>query len=76
MWTMPNQPFLAPPNHLHATHILIAFLAAPAETEQQDDANRFIGQTYCIRTAADSPYAAAGIVTCNHIILVNMLCTY
>jgi hypothetical protein len=64
-----------PPNHLHAAHILIAFLAAVAETKQQDNDNRSIGQNYCIGTAADGPYVAAGIVACNHIVVVGTSCT-
>ncbi len=64
-----------PPDHLRATHILIAFLAAAAETERRDDDNRSIGQNYCIRTAADGPYVAAGIFACNHIVVVNTSCT-
>jgi hypothetical protein len=64
-----------PPDHLRAAHILIAFLAAATETEQQDDDKRSIGQNYCIRTAADSPYLAAGIIACNHIVVVDTLCT-
>ncbi len=42
-WTAPNWPLLTPQNHLRATHILIAFLAAAVETEQQDNDNRSIG---------------------------------
>ncbi len=75
MWTTPNQPLLTPPDHLPAAHILIAFLAAAAETKQQEDDNRSIGRNYCIRTAADGPYVAAGIIACNHIFVVNTLCT-
>jgi hypothetical protein len=60
-----TQPLLTPPNHLRAAHILIAFLAPTAETEKQDDNNRSIGRNYCIGTAADGPYVAAGIVACN-----------
>jgi hypothetical protein len=74
-WTLLSKPLLTPPNHLRATHILIAFLAAAAETERQEDDNRSIGQNYCIRTTADIPYVAAGIVACKHIILINTLCT-
>ena len=70
-----NRLLWTPPNRLHAAHILVALPTAAAETEQQDNANRSIGQTYCIGTAADSPYAAAGIVACNRIIVVNALCT-
>jgi hypothetical protein len=66
---------LTPPNHLHAAHILIAFLAAAAETEKKDDDNRSIGRNYCIGTTADSPYVAAGIVACNHIVVVDTSCT-
>jgi hypothetical protein len=74
-WTTPNQPLSTPPDHLRAAHILIAFLAAAAETEQQDVDNRSIGRNYCIRTAADGPYVAAGIIACNHIIVVDTSCT-
>ncbi len=42
-------------NCLHPTHFLTAFLLAAAGTEPPDDANRSIGQTYCIRTAGDGP---------------------
>jgi hypothetical protein len=73
--TMPNQLLLVPQNHLRAAHILIAFLAAAAETEQQDDDNRSIGRNYCIGTTLDGPYVAAGIVVCKHIVVVNALCT-
>ncbi len=74
-WTTPNQPLLTLPDHLRAAHILIAFLAAAAETERQDDDNRSIGRNYCIRTAADGPYVAAGIIACNHIFVVDTSCT-
>jgi hypothetical protein len=70
-----TRPLLTPPNHLRAAHILIAFLAAAAETEKQDDDNKSIGRNYCIGTAADSPYVAAGIVACKHIVVVDTLCT-
>jgi hypothetical protein len=70
-WTTPNQPLSTPSDHLRAAHILIAFLAATAETEQRDDDNRSIGWNYCIRTTADGPYVAAGIFACNHIVVVN-----
>ncbi len=50
-----------PQNCLHTAKILIAFPTAAARTEQQDNANRSIGQTYFIRTTRDGPYAAAGI---------------
>jgi hypothetical protein len=63
------------PNHLRAAHILIAFLAAAAETKKQDDDNRSIGLNYCIGTAADGPYVAAGIVACNHTVVVDTSCT-
>jgi hypothetical protein len=59
-----------PPNHLRTAHVLIAFLAATVETEQQHDDNRSIGQNYCIGTAADSLYVAVGIVACKHIVVV------
>jgi hypothetical protein len=72
---MPNQPLLTPPNNIRAACILTALLAAAGETEQLDDVNRSIGQTYCIRTAPDSPCAAAGIVTRNHIVIINASCT-
>jgi hypothetical protein len=74
-WTTPSHPLLTPPNHLCAAHILIAFLAAAAETEQQDNDIRSIGWNYCIKTTTDGPYVAAGIVACNHIVVVDMLCT-
>jgi hypothetical protein len=74
-WTTPNGLLLTPPNHLHAAHILIAFLAAAVETKQQGDDNRSIGQNYCIGTAADGPYVAVGIVACNHIVVVDASCT-
>ncbi len=64
-----------PPNHLRAAHILIAFLAAATETEQQDNDNRSIGWNYCIGTTADGPYMATGILACNHIVIVNTSCT-
>jgi hypothetical protein len=75
MWTTPNQPLSTPPDHLRAAHILIAFLAAAAETKQQDDDNRSIGRNYCIRTTADGPYVAVGIIACNNIVVVNISCT-
>ena len=74
-WTTPNQPLLTPQNHLRAAHISIAFLAATAETEQQDDDNRSIGQNYCIRTTAEGSYVAAGIVACKDIVVVDASCT-
>jgi hypothetical protein len=60
-------PLWTPPNHLRAAHNLIAFLAAAAETEEQDNDNG--------GTAALGRYVAAGIVACNHIVVVNTLCT-
>jgi hypothetical protein len=54
---------------------LITFLAAAAKTERQDDDNRSIGRNYCIRTAADGPYVAVGIIACNHIVVVDTSCT-
>ncbi len=74
-WTTPNWLLLTPQNHLRATHILIAFLAAATETEQQDDDNRSIGWNYCIGTTADGPYVAAGIVACEHIIVLDASCS-
>ncbi len=62
-------------NCLHAAHVLIAFLATAVETKQQDNANRSIGQTYCIGTTTHGPYAAAGIFACNHIVIVYALFT-
>jgi hypothetical protein len=47
-----TRPLLTPPNHLCAAHILIAFLAAPAETKEQDDDKSSTGRNYCIGTAA------------------------
>ncbi len=63
------------PNRLRAAHVLIALPTAAAETKQQDDANRSIGWTYCIGTAADSPYVPVGIVACNCIVVINAPCT-
>ncbi len=54
----------------------LPFFAAAEKTEQQDDANNSIGGTYCIGTATDGPYVAAGIVTCNHIVIDNGPYTY
>ncbi len=70
-----NQLLSTPPNHLRAAHISIALPTAAAETEQQDDANRSIGRTYCIGTATDGPYTAVGIVACIRIIVVHASCT-
>jgi hypothetical protein len=70
-----NRLLLTPLNCLRAAHILIALPTAAAETEQQDDANRSIGGTYCIGTATDGPYAAAGIAACNRIVVVDAPCT-
>jgi hypothetical protein len=42
-------------NRLRLAHFLTAFLFAAAGTEPPDDANRSIGQTYCIGTAGDGP---------------------
>ncbi len=70
-WTMPKWPLPIPPNYLRTAHILIVFLAAAAETKQQDNANRYIGQNYCIGTTVEGPYMAEGIVACNHVVLVN-----
>ena len=70
-----NRLLSTPPNHLRTAHISIALPTAAAETERQDDANRSIGWTYCIGIAADGPYAAAGIVACNRIVVVDALCT-
>jgi hypothetical protein len=70
-----NQLLLTPPNCLCAAHILFALPTAAVETKQQDNANRSIGRTYCIRSAADGPSAAVGIVACNRILVVNAPCT-
>ncbi len=64
-----------PPNCLRTAHILIALPTAAAKTEQQDNANRSIGWTYCIGTAAEGPYMATGIVAWNHIVVFNAPCT-
>jgi len=64
-----------PPNGLRATHVPTAFPAAAAVTELPDDVNRSIGRTYCVGTAGDGPYVAAGIVACNRIIAVDASCT-
>ncbi len=59
-----------------AAHVLTAFPAADAVTELLDDVNRWsIGWTYCVGTAGDGPYAAAGIVACNPIVAVDATCT-
>ncbi len=42
-------------NCLRPAHFLTAFLFAAAGTEPLDDANRSIGQTYCIGMAGDGP---------------------
>jgi hypothetical protein len=47
---------------------------AAAVTVLPDDVKRPIGQTYCVGTAGDSPYAAAGILACNRIVDVDPLC--
>ena len=60
-----NQPLLTPPNGLRAAHVPTAFPAAAAVTELPDDVNRSIGRTYCVGTAGDGPYAAAGIAACS-----------
>ena len=70
-----NRLLSTPPNCLRAAHISIALPTAASETEQQDDANRSIGRTYCIGTATNGPYAAAGIVPCNRIVVVDAPCT-
>ena len=72
-----NRLLSTPPNRLRAAHILIVLPTAAAETERQDDANRSIGWTYCIGTAADGPYAAVGIVACNcnRIVVIDAPCT-
>jgi hypothetical protein len=66
-----NQPLLTPSNGLCTAHVLTAFPAAVAVTEIPDDVNRSIVWTYCIGTAGDGLYAAAGIVACNCIIAVD-----
>ncbi len=62
------------PNCLCATHVLPAFPTAAAGTELPADVNRSIGQTNCIGTAEDGPYAAVGIVACNRIVVLNTTC--
>jgi hypothetical protein len=64
------------PNCLRAAHVLTAFLTAAAGTKLLDDADRSIGQTYCVGTAGDGPYAAAGIIACNHTVVFDASCTY
>jgi hypothetical protein len=70
-----NRLLSTPPNCLCAAHISIALPTAATKTEQQDNANRSIGQTYCIKTAADGPYAAVGIIACNRIVVIDAPCT-
>ncbi len=41
-------------NCLRPAHFLTAFLIAAAGTKQPDDANRSIGQIYCVGTAGDA----------------------
>ena len=64
-----------PPNGLRAAHVPTAFPAAAGVTEVPDDVNRSIERTYCVGTAGDGPYADAGIVRCNRIFVVDLLCT-
>jgi hypothetical protein len=77
-----NRPLSTPPNGLRAAHVLTAFpaaaaaaAAAAAVTELPDDVNRSIGRSFCVRAAGDGPYAAAGIIACNRIVVVDMSCT-
>ncbi len=56
-------------------YVPTAFPAAAAVTELPDDVNRSIGRTYCVGTAGDGPYVTAGIVACNHIVVVDESCT-
>ena len=56
-------------------YVPTAFPAAAAVTELPDDVNRSIGRTYCVGTAGDGPYLAAGIVGCNRIVAGNASCT-
>jgi len=64
-----------PPNGLRAAHVPTAFPTAAAEAELPNDVNRSIAWTYCNGTAGDSPYAAAGIVACNRIVVIEASCT-
>ena len=70
-----NQPLSTPPNGLRAAHVPTAFFTAAAVTELPDDVNRSIGRTYCVGTAENGPYLAAGIVACNRIVAVDASCT-
>ena len=71
-----NRPLPTPPNGLRADHVPTAFpTTASAVTKLLDNINRPIGQTYCVGTAGDGPYAAVGIVPCNRIITINVSCT-
>jgi hypothetical protein len=70
-----NQLLSTPSNCLYTAHFSIALPTATAETEQQGDANRSIAWTYCIGTTTDGPYAAAGIIACNCIIISDAPCT-
>jgi hypothetical protein len=70
-----NQPTVTPPNCLCAAHVPTAFPPVAVGTELPDDANRSVGQTYCIGIARDGPYTASRIVACNHIVVVDASCT-
>jgi hypothetical protein len=61
---------------LHSAHVTTASPPLLQGTELPEDANRSIGWTYYVGTAGDGPYAAAGIVACNRIIIINVLCTF
>ena len=69
-----NRPLSTPPNGLRTAHVPTAFPAAAAVTELLDDVNRSIGRTYCVGTAENGPYLAAGIVACNRIVTIDTLC--
>ena len=60
-----------PPKGLRAAHVPTAFPTAAAVTELPDDVNRSIVRTYCAVSTGDGPYAAAGIVACNRIVIVT-----
>jgi len=69
-----KQSFLPPQNRLCVAHVLTAFLATAAGTEQRDASNRSIGHSKCVKTTGDASGEAAGIVACNRIIIADALC--
>ncbi len=62
---------LTPPNPGHIALVPTAFLSAATGTEMPNDANRSIGQTDHVGIARDAPNVAAGVVVCNHAVVVE-----